>query len=75
MDEKRWTLAELTAEAERQIVRSVSEAEADLNEGTKQMKRDWAYGAYFMWLALADKVATDEEKARLKALIQHTARK
>lgn len=64
-----WSYEELTAEVERQITRSVTEAEKELSESSKTMKRDWARGAFFMWLSLVDKVATDDEKARIKALI------
>jgi len=34
------------------------------------MKRDWAFGAYFMWLSLVESEATSEDRLRIKALIR-----
>jgi hypothetical protein len=70
MGGRTWTYEELTAEVERQIVKSMAEVEKEISQSSKTMKRDWAFGAYFMWLSLVEGAATSEDRLRIKALIK-----
>jgi len=65
-----WSYEELTAEVERQITKSMAEVDKEISQSSKIMKRDWAFGAYFMWLSLVESEATSEDRLRIKALIR-----
>ncbi|RKT10461.1 hypothetical protein B0G69_7867 [Paraburkholderia sp. RAU2J] len=66
--ERRWTYADITAEVVRQIRRAMTDADATQLEITRAMNRDWAMGAYLVWIGLTEGSHHADDVLRLKAL-------
>lgn len=67
-NERIWTYADITAEAERQIRRARSDANAAQLGATRTMNNDFAMGAYLFWMGLTEGTHNADDIVRLKAL-------
>jgi hypothetical protein len=67
-DERTWTYADITAEAERQIQRARSDSDAAQSEVVRAMNGDFAMGAYLFWMGLTEGTHNAADLQRLKTL-------
>ncbi|CAB3754894.1 hypothetical protein [Paraburkholderia humisilvae] len=69
-NDRTWTYADITSEAERQIRRARADADDAVSAATRIMHSDFAMGAYLFWMGLTEGTHNADDIVRLKALVK-----